>query len=125
MDLKDFSVGQTAYCTDNHYRNALWEGKTTKESNLTEVVVVKVGYRYITVQRGAYEQKFEPLRGKSDGFLRSLDGFSYLYPSKESFREQMELNNMQKWFIDATDWTKREQYTLQQLKAVKEILDPD
>ncbi len=119
MDLKDFSVGQTAYCTNNY------RGTPTEERDLREVVVVKVGYRYITVRLGAYEQKYEPMKGKSDGFLRSLDGSGYLYPSKESFREQLELNNMRKWFIDATDWAKREQYTLQQLKAVKEILDPD
>ena len=47
-----------------------------------------------------------------------------LFPNKEAAQEHIEGNQLRSWLLKAAEVTKVNKYTVEQLRAVKEILEP-
>ena len=118
MTIKDFKVGQTAYILGDR------RGKGADLA--TEAEVIKVGRKYVTVAPGArreirflepYTETAFLVEDKDYGVKRLL------FPTAEAVDEYNELNNLRSWAQKATDWTKIKEYTIDQLRAVKKILE--
>ncbi|MBR1616317.1 MAG: hypothetical protein IJ673_12705 [Treponema sp.] len=119
MTLKDFSVGQTAYIIgDTAHR-------TSTNKGITEVTVEKIGRKYVTVKRGTYEIRFG-VQGETKPYL--VENTEYgaprlLFPSEEDMNRYNELCDLKRWVGEAAGWSKIGRYSLEQLRAVKKILE--
>ena len=120
MTIKDFKVGQTAYILGD---------RRGKDAGLvTEAEVVKVGRKYVTVAPGARQEIrfFEPHTETT--FLYEDKDYGtkrLLFLTTKDVDEYNELNDLQGWVQEATNWMKVKDYTLAQLRAVKKILKGD
>lgn len=114
MTLKDFSVGQPVYLLED-------DGYGKKKIQRT-AIVKKIGRTYLTVTYGITTMQFSP----SEHYWVEKTEWGYptlLFESKEAradFIERVELN---KWFRIAGCFPGV--YTLEQLRAVKKILEPE
>ncbi len=119
MTIKDFKVGQTAYI--------LGGGNLTSLGLVTETEVFKVGRRYVTIREGRVETRFyEPIN--STTYLvedKDYGSKRLLFLTTNAVDEYKELNDLRNWVQEATNWMKIKNYTLAQLRAVKEILEED
>lgn len=122
MDIKEFHVGQIAYMESTDIRG----GSSHNPDPLREVTVTKIGRKYVTVSWGAWREiQFEPTH-TTDRFLTEKTEYGYghrLYVSKDAYEETMELKQLRIWFRKASSYGNERQYTLDQLRAVKQILD--
>lgn len=119
MKIKDFSVGQIAYLYGYEYY-----GNRTKPF-VAEVEVLRVGTRYVTVKHQGREVRFEN-RYKGDFFLREKTNRGaqwMLFLKKETLDKYIERGELERWLSGAAEWTKLRHYTIEQLRAVKKILD--
>lgn len=121
MTTKDFKVGQVAFMTDDERYKSL--GIFTE---VKEVQVVKAGRKYVTVKEGGHQdiQFFEPvnctfclIEDKDDGTPRLL------FSTREMLNNYREREELKSWLSEAKSWLKIESYTLDQLRAVKKILE--
>ncbi|MDE7245539.1 MAG: hypothetical protein K2O18_16420 [Oscillospiraceae bacterium] len=118
MTIKDFKVGQTAYIVGDWRRRD--DGKATAAE------VVKVGRRYVTVKEaGRQETRFYEAVGFNDCLAedREYGAKRLLFPTAEAVDEYNELNDLRSWMQEATNWMKVNNYTIAQLRAVKNILE--
>lgn len=117
MIIKNFRVGQTAYIIEDGYQ--------ASHGIVAEAEVVKVGRRYVTVREGRQETRFyEPANSTTYLFEdKNYGAKRLLFPSTEAVDEHKELNNLQSWVQEATNWLKIKHYTLAQLREVKKILE--
>ena len=114
MTLKDFTIGQPVYLLEE-------DGYGRKNIQRT-AVVQKVGRTYLTVTYGIHTMKFLP---SNHCWVEETEwGYpALLFESKEAradFVERVELN---KWFRTTACFPGI--YTIEQLRAVKEILEPE
>lgn len=123
MDLKSFKVGQTAYIVSG-------DPKLQEDSDSVELAeVLVVGRKYVTVRRkgGRWEFKFEKLDSPEDApYLREVASFGWsrlLFRTEQDVQDFQECVRLQAWLRQATLGTKIDTYSLEQLRAVKNILD--
>lgn len=120
MDIKDFTIGQTAYFSGGHIRSK-------GEEPLQEVTVTKIGRKYVTVKSGWWERQFEPTYTKqADRYLVEkveIGTAGRLYKTREAYEEQRELESLRDWLCKAAGWNTVNRYTLDQLREIKAILE--
>lgn len=113
--LQKFKVGEKAYLlTTNRGRK--------EESTFTEVEIVAVGRKYVSLRSGA---KFF-LRNDDDFYLEekvSCGWQRYLFLSKEEVENYLEKESLEKW-LRTLDYFTVAKFSLEQLRKVKEILEP-
>jgi hypothetical protein len=121
MTIKDFKVGQTAYLL-RRYRS---RGEYKQE--IREVEVTKIGRKFLCVNARWLERFCESGTENAEYGLvpESRTGEGTLFPSKESLELFLERKKLEEWWIDTTRYNYGTQYTLDQLRAVKTILEPD
>ena len=113
MNIKDFTVGQTVYMLPAR-RYAMG----------TPVTVSKVGRVYVTIDRGRPAAKFCDT-GEGKEYLveqAEIGSPAKLFPTKIALEAYLEKEEIKKWISRATDWSKLNCYTLDQLRRVKEAL---
>lgn len=115
MQIKDFSVGQTVYIYGSTRRTAGTE--------LKKAEVAKVGRKYVTLKSRWMEQFKEP-NGTAPYLVEQVEYGTprLLFPSEEAVCEYRETEELREWLMKMTDWDKIGKYTLDQLRAVREIL---
>ena len=123
MDIKEFKVGQTAFMVDTDTR-----GRTENSNPVTKVTVTKVGRKYITVEINRWRTaQFSSTRDRC-GFLTENIDYGYphhLFSSEEAYAQYVELEKLRRWLYEISHYGDTHKYTLDQLRAVKEILEPD
>lgn len=115
MQIKDFSVGQTVFICGSTRRNTGTEIKKAE--------VAKVGRKYVTLKSLFVEQFKEP-NWTAPYLVEQVEYGTprLLFPSEEAVCEYMETEELRDWLRKMTDWDKIGKYTLDQLRAVREIL---
>lgn len=113
MTVKEFDIGQRVFILNMH------EGRNS-EPEIREESVISVGRKYVTVENGnryASEEWFH------FGLVQSIDygERSFLCPSKTDAYNYIEFIKLQIWISSLTRY-KVKNYTLEQLRKVKEIL---
>lgn len=117
MTIKDFEVGQTAYILH------MFTGRNHKPV-IIETAVEKIGRKYVTVQHG---KKYE--EDSSDnpyGLIETSDwgDRTFLCPSRTDAEMYVERHQLRIWLYSIGGYG-RAQYTLEQLRQVKTILEPE
>ena len=128
MDIKDFHVGQTAYMLsgDNRARNA-------PPAPLKEVTVLKVGRKYVTVaesQMADLPWAHIQFESTPEGFLYLVEKVDYgyarsLFATQEAYLDHRDRERLWQWIRNAVDRRRFYDYSVDQLRAVKQILDPE
>lgn len=118
MEIKAFQPGQTVYImgTDRRDRG---------DQAVRKAEVAKVGRKYVTIS-GRRGERFRETVGRSKPYL--IEEMEYgsprlLFPSEAAVREYKEREELKEWVRRATDWDKVDRYTIEQLRAVKQILE--
>lgn len=117
MEIKAFKPGQTVYImgTDRRDRG---------DHAARKAEVAKVGRKYVTIS-GRWGERFRETVGRSKPYL--IEEMEYgsprlLFPSEAAVMEYKEREELKEWVRRATDWDKVDRYTIEQLRAVKQIL---
>lgn len=121
MNIKDFTPGQTAYALK------VRRGKTTHHI-IMRYTVVSVGRKYVHTKpvTGGYEEQFFKQREEDEYFTEKEDwGGSRLklFPTEAEAQDYIEKTMLQDWLQRAVTYGKTEGYSLEQLRAVREILE--
>lgn len=120
MTIKDFRVGQTVYVLSRI------KGKTTHHF-IKRYTVLSVGRKYV---KAAPEGVGHPdeffLDGENDNYL--TENITWREPGKLFLTETAANDDIEKdmlcsWLRNATQGYKIDDYTLEQLRAVRKILD--
>lgn len=120
VSLKDFSVGATAYTISNENGNSQYK--------LSEYRVISVGRKYVTVTEmmlRASAFRFG-ISAVSNEYLAEVVNYGWskkLFPTKEKAEEYIEKENLRIWVDKALMYSKSKEYTLDQLRRVKAILE--
>lgn len=116
MKINEFQKEQKAYVLACDHRR-----RTIKECS-----VVSVGRKYVTVSIGHKEEKFV----ENDCYQNALSEvteYGYvdlLFASKEEVEKYEEIRELRRWLsADAASFKRINSYSLEQLRAVKEILE--
>lgn len=119
MTIKDFRVGEPAFIVNMNL------GRKDAPS-ITETVVTAIGRVYVTTGNGM-RRFMEDTREGRDECLKEKVSFGssdLLFNNKIAAEEHIEKNGLELWLgCISVDGAKR--YTLQQLRAVKNILEPE
>ena len=118
MDIKSFKPGQTVYIVGDAQRSR-------DKSSAVEAEVARVGRKYVTIS-GRWGERFrEALNGNMPYLIEETKYGSprLLFPSEDAVREYREREELKEWVRVATGWDKIGRYTLEQLRAVKKILE--
>ena len=119
MEIKDFKVNDDCYILQENM------GCNTQPT-ITKYVVDKVGRKYVTV-RTAWESKFEKAAYNEDGNYLieacEIGEKRKLFKTRCEVEEYIERKELALW-LGCISTGKAEKYTLEQLRKVKEILEP-
>lgn len=119
MNLKDFEKGKDAYI--------LAYGYGSHKEYVVDCRVESVGTKYVTVSPypyantkkfGVNEREDMALYEKTDYGKPDL-----LFKTREDLELYLERKELRRWLSRASHWTKCDSYSLEQLRAVKEILE--
>lgn len=122
MEIKDFTPGQTAYALMTR------RGKTT-EHFVMRYTVTKVGRKYVSSTKtpgGGYEEQFFKQREEDEYLTEKEDWGSSrlkLFLTEQATTDYIEKTMLCTWFKQATAYGEIEKYTLNQLRAVRDILE--
>ncbi|MBP5460684.1 MAG: hypothetical protein J6Y20_00955 [Lachnospiraceae bacterium] len=122
MEIKDFNAGQTVYILSEEKRN-------NPPCGYKEAKVKKVGRVYITLE-GNWERKFFiPFYGNYGGsFLvekKDYGADNLLFKSKQDLDDYIEKRKLESELCDALNWQNIRTFTLEQLRAIKRIIQED
>lgn len=121
MNMKDFTVGQTVYVLEE-------KRGPEREVRTMEYIVVSIGRKYLRASRDGdsrFPTEFYEPEGRSD-YLREKKDWAEplkLFTTREAVTDYIEKEMLIHWFHKATDHNNTEGYTLEQLRAVKKILE--
>ncbi len=120
MNLKDFEKGQKAYI--------LSYGYGSRKEYVVECKIVSVGRKYVTTSPYPYvnTKKFEVHENYENALLEvnGYGGLDLLFKTKEDIEQYKELRELRRWLSnEAANWRHCNSYSLEQLRAVKEILE--
>lgn len=114
ISINDFKVGDTAYMLDTSRR----------VDTLCEVTIEKVGRKYVTARINKSRFAHEFYVGFSPYALVEKTDYSvnlYLFQSQQKYEEYKEIKELGFWLRNAVN----RNYTLDQLRKVREILDTE
>lgn len=116
MTIKDFEKGQTAYILNMH------KGRNT-EPTIMETMVAAIGRKYVTVSNG---NRYETDNDNPYGLIEVIDwgDRTILCPSRTDAEMYIERDKLQMWLCSASNFG-RDKYSLEQLRKVKAILEPE
>lgn len=117
MKIKDFSVGQTVFILGERIRSR-------GELHIVKAEVAKEGRKYVTIS-GRWAAQF---KGTAESLPYLVEQTEYgsprfLFPSEQALNEYREWEELKDWVRKMTGWDKINRYTLDQLRAVKKILE--
>lgn len=121
VSVKDFKPGQTAYIL-------IRKRGRTQEHFVSQCVVVSVGRKYVKTAKQESDictSDFYNVRGDDD-YLCEVDYCNTgrkLFPTQQAALEDIERDMLKSWISKATDYSRIDSYTVQQLRKVKEILE--
>lgn len=120
VSLKDFSVGAIAYAVTKKNGNG--------NPEISEYRVTSVGRKYVTVTGMALSVstfRFGVSTASNEYLAEAVDyGWpKKLFPTKEKAEGYIEKENLRKWLDDAFMYPKAKEYTLDQLRRVRAILE--
>lgn len=122
MEIKDFTPGQTAYALMTR------RGKTT-EHFVMRYTVTAVGRKYVHAAKnpgGGYAEQFFKQREEDEYLTEKEDWGSSrlkLFLTEQAANDYIEKTMLWGWFKQAAAYGEIEKYTLDQLRAVREILE--
>lgn len=120
MTIKDFKTGQTVYALIRI------KGKTTSHV-IKKYTVLSVGRKYVkAVLEGAECPDSFYLDKDTDDYL--TENITWREPAKlflteAAANDDVEKDMLRSWLKNATEWRRISDYTLEQLRAVREILE--
>lgn len=116
ITIKDFKVGQKIAVLRIHCIRS-------RESELYERTVDKVGWKYVIDNKGIKYCKEDYL---AEGLVESSEygERAYIFPTKEEAEKYIEKNNLLEW-MRSLNFVSGREYTLEQLRKVKKILEGD
>lgn len=100
----------------------------TQEHFVSQCVVVSVGRKYVKTAKQESDIRtsdFYNARGDDD-YLCEVDYCNTgrkLFPTQQAALEDIERDMLKSWISKATDYSRIDSYTVQQLRKVKEILE--
>lgn len=115
MTIKDFKAGQKAYVL------RIYPGGN-HGPEITETIVKNVGRKYVTVQYGGkYKESNNPY-----GLIEAVDWGvrTFLCPSRTDAEMYIEKHKLHAWLRRIGNYG-GSKYTLEQLRQVKAILEPE
>lgn len=119
MEIKDFKVNDECYVLQENM------GRNTQPT-ITKYVVDKVGRKYVTI-KSILETKYEKAAYDEDSnYLVEACEFGEkkkLFKTRYEAEEYVEREELALW-LGCISIGEAEKYTLEQLRKVKEILDP-
>lgn len=120
MTIKDFTVGQTAYVYDDKDR------RNNPVCGYREVVVAKIGRAYVTLG-DAWGSKYGVGYGGGNYLVEKVDAGSprYLFRTKQDLDDFIEAKELMRDLRVVFDWNNIQKLSLDQLRAVKKILDEE
>lgn len=119
MTIKDFKVGQTAFVVKVEFCFTQQD-----RFSITETEVVKVGKKYVTIS-GNWTAQFKEAC-ESRPYLvehKECGAPRLLFPSREAMDDYIESEELKFWIRTAVGWDKIDHYSLEQLRAVRKILE--
>lgn len=116
ITIKDFKVGQKIAVLRMHCMRNM-------EPELYERTVDKVGRKYVVDNRGTKYCKEDYL---TEGLVENSEygERAYIFPTKEEAEKYIEKSEILKW-LQGLNFISGREYTLEQLRKVKEILEGD
>lgn len=120
MTIKDFKIGQTVYAL------SMIKGKTTSHM-IKKYTVLSVGRKYVKAAlEGAECPDSFYLDKDTDDYL--TEDITWREPAKlflteAAANDDVEKDMLRSWLKNATEWRRISDYTLEQLRAVREILE--
>lgn len=120
MNIKDFKPGQTAFILIRK------RGRETQYL-VNQCKVISVGRKYVKVApKGNLLYPVEYyLHEKTDDHLtekRDWGEYTFLFPTEEAINNAVERDKLRIWLRKETEGYKLYSYTLEQLRAVRDIL---
>ncbi len=118
MGIQDFKAGQRVAVLCGRPENI-------KETQLATVSRVDRKIVYIILDGFCMETGY-CLRNKKDRYLVEnieVGTPAMLFPNKQAADDYIELMELRSWFLQAFNWSKIDQYTAGELRAVKQILE--
>ena len=121
MEIKDFKVGQEV---------AILRSFKSCQAVLVSAVITKVGRKYVWARMSDNRMDVRFENGADQGYGdRFIEHTQYapeyfLYPTLQQANDAMEVYELQQWLRRTVQWYTIRTFTLEQLRAVKEILDP-
>lgn len=117
MNIKDFTVGQTAFVYSVGRRN-------NPEKGYREVTVKKVGRAYVTLDNG-WESKYGVGYGCGSYLVEKVDAGtpSYLFRTKRDLDDYLEAERLRSELQQAMNWANVKKLPLSTLRAIKKILE--
>lgn len=114
ISIKDFKVGETAY---------LLTGNRTRE--LRPVTILKVGKKYVTVREVYLERKYGEEDYSPDALVEKTEFGSadLLFVSEQAYKDYLEKLELEKWLQNTVARYGRLNFSLEQLRKVKAILE--
>ena len=97
---------------------------------LVSAVITKVGRKYVWARMSDNRMDVRFENGADQGYGdRFIEHTQYapeyfLYPTLQQANDAMEVYELQQWLRRTVQWYTIRTFTLEQLRAVKEILDP-
>lgn len=119
MTIKDFRVGEPAFIVNMNLDRK-------DAPSITETVVTTIGRVYVTTRNGMRRFMEDTREGREKSLKEkvSFGSADLLFNSRTAAEEYIEKNNLEMWLgCISVDGAKS--YTLQQLRAVKNILEPE
>ncbi len=121
MEIKDFKVGQEV---------AILRSVKSRPEVLVSAVITKVGRKYVWARMSDNRMDVRFENGADQGYGdRFIEHTQYapeyfLYLTLQQANDAMEMDELQQWLRRTVQWHTIRTFTLEQLRAVKEILDP-
>lgn len=115
MHVKNFNTGQRAYILN------MYEGRG-REPEVVPTTVDKVGRKYVTTVNG---HRYEVQEYFEFGLVEAVNygDRTFLCPSETDAKMYIEKCNLVTWIKKLNIYTRHSDYTLEQLRKVKDILD--
>ena len=117
MKITEFKVDQTVY--------VMGDGQGQKNRFQThEGKVIKIGRKYVTIS-GAWGDQFKETPESRPYLIEHTEVGMHrlLFPSSEAVHDYVEREELKTWVREAAGWSKIDRYSLDQLRAVKKILE--
>lgn len=121
MTIKDFKPGETVYALS-------WEKGHTTHHTIRRYMVISVGRKYVKVAPADFPNlttEFYKPEGEAEYLTERKDWGNpmRLFLTEAAANDDIETDKLRSWFRKAAEHYRIEEYTLEQLRAVRKILE--